>query len=160
MAVTKLPELKVGAAAPDFTMESDTAGTKTLADFAGRRLILYFYPKDNTSGCTLEAQGFRDHLAEFEALGCTVAGVSPDSIKAHCGFRTKQSLNFLLLSDPERKVCEAYGALKLEEKEGEVKRKVVRSTFVISPGGKIEHALYAVAAKTHVAELLELLSKA
>ena len=136
-------QLKAGDAAPAFSAPGLDGEPVTLESFAGRGLVLYFYPKDNTAGCTLEAQGFRDHLADFEALGYAVAGVSRDSVKSHCGFRDRQNLNFPLLADKEEVVCTAYG--------------IERSTFVISPEGRILHALYGVKAKTHVEELLELL---
>ena len=129
----------------------------TLESFAGRGLVLYFYPKDNTAGCTLEAQGFRDHLADFEALGYAVAGVSRDSVKSHCGFRDRQNLNFPLLADKEEVVCTAYGVMKEKMMYGRLCRGIERSTFVISPEGRILHALYGVKAKTHVEELLALL---
>lgn len=94
-------QLKAGDAAPAFSAPGLDGEPVTLESFAGRGLVLYFYPKDNTAGCTLEAQGFRDHLADFEALGYAVAGVSRDSVKSHCGFRDRQNLNFPLLADKE-----------------------------------------------------------
>ena len=87
-------ELLVGAEAPDFTLENDAGGTTTLSALRGKGVILYFYPKDNTAGCTTQAIAFRDNLARFEALGFTVLGVSRDSVKSHCGFRERQGLNF------------------------------------------------------------------
>lgn len=98
--------------------------------------MLYFYPKDNTAGRTLEAQGFRDHLADFEALGYAVAGVSRDSVKSHCGFRDRQNLNFPLLADKEEVVCTAYGVMKEKMMYGRLCRGIERSTFVISPEGR------------------------
>ena len=100
-------QLKAGDAAPAFSAPGLDGEPVTLESFAGRGLVLYFYPKDNTAGCTLEAQGFRDHLADFEALGYAVAGVSRDSVKSHCGFRDRQNLNFPLLADKEEVVCTA-----------------------------------------------------
>ena len=105
----------------------------------------------------LGARGFRDHLADFEALGYAVAGVSRDSVKSHCGFRDRQNLNFPLLADKEEVVCTAYGVMKEKMMYGRLCRGIERSTFVISPEGRILHALYGVKAKTHVEELLELL---
>ena len=105
-------QLKAGDAAPAFSAPGLDGEPVTLESFAGRGLVLYFYPKDNTAGCTLEAQGFRDHLADFEALGYAVAGVSRDSVKSHCGFRDRQNLNFPLLADKEEVVCTAYGVMK------------------------------------------------
>lgn len=150
-------QLKAGDAAPAFSAPGLDGEPVTLESFAGRGLVLYFYPKDNTAGCTLEAQGFRDHLADFEALGYAVAGVSRDSVKSHCGFRDRQNLNFPLLADKEEVVCTAYGVMKEKMMYGRLCRGIERSTFVISLEGRILHALYGVKAKTHVEELLELL---
>ena len=97
--MTERIQLEAGQPAPAFTLPGYDEQPVTLDDFKGRGLILYFYPKDNTAGCTTEALGFRDHLADFEALGYTVVGVSRDSVKSHCGFRDRQGLNFLLLAD-------------------------------------------------------------
>ncbi len=157
--------LSAGDPAPDFTLESDAGEAVTLsallADLRGRGMkgiILYFYPKDSTSGCTAEAQAFRDSLADFKRLGWTVSGVSRDSVKSHCNFREKQSLNFPLLSDREERACRLYGVLKEKTMYGRKCFGVERSTFVIGADGVILHALRGVKAKTHVAELLELLS--
>lgn len=150
-------ELQAGAAAPDFTLTSDAGEPVTLSALKGRGVILYFYPKDNTAGCTAEAQGFRDHKDDFAKLGYEILGVSRDSVKSHCNFRDKQSLNFPLLSDKEETVCNLYGVLKEKMMCGRKCFGIERSTFVIGPDGVIEHALRGVKAKTHVEELLELL---
>ena len=147
--------LQAGDEAPAFALPGLDGETVTLDSFRG--LILYFYPKDNTAGCTLEAQGFRDHLADFDSLGYAVAGVSRDSVKSHCGFRERQQLNFELLSDKDEAACTAYGVMKEKMMYGKLCRGIERSTFVISPEGTILHALYGVKAKTHVEELLALL---
>lgn len=149
--------VKAGDPAPAFALPTDGGAEAKLSDYAGRGLILYFYPKDSTSGCTLEAQGFRDHLADFEALGYAVAGVSRDSVKSHCNFKAKQSLNFPLLSDKAEAVCRAYGVMKEKTMYGRKCFGIERSTFVIGPDGVIRHALRGVKAKTHVEELLALL---
>lgn len=150
--------IKVGDAAPDFTLPDCSGEPVSLSSFRGRRVILYFYPKDNTSGCTLEAQGFRDHLADFEKLGCAVLGVSRDSVKSHCGFRDKQQLNFPLLSDKDETACRLYGVLKEKTMYGRKCFGIERSTFVIDESGTVTHALRGVKAKTHVEELLKTLS--
>lgn len=155
-----MTELVPGAAAPAFTLPSDAGTDVSLADFAGRKVILYFYPKDNTSGCTIEAQQFRDALSRFAAAGYAVLGVSRDSVKSHCGFREKQQLNFPLLSDKEEVVVNAFGVLKEKMMCGRKCFGIERSTFVIDETGKLTHVLRNVKAKTHVEELLKLLEVA
>ncbi len=152
--MTERIQLEAGQPAPAFTLPGYDEQPVTLDDFKGRGLILYFYPKDNTAGCTTEALGFRDHLADFEALGYTVVGVSRDSVKSHCGFRDRQGLNFLLLTDKEEVACTAYGVMKEKMMYGKKCRGIERSTFVIDANGVLKAALYGVKAKTHVEELL------
>ncbi len=150
-------QLAAGQSAPAFSLPGYDDKPVTLDDFKGRGLILYFYPKDNTAGCTTEALGFRDHLADFEALGYQVVGVSRDSVKSHCGFRDRQGLNFLLLADKEELACNAYGVMKEKMMYGKKCRGIERSTFVIDENGMIKAGLYGVKAKTHVEELLAFL---
>ena len=152
--MTERIQLEAGQPAPAFMLPGYDDQPVTLDDFKGRGLILYFYPKDNTAGCTTEALGFRDHLADFEALGYTVVGVSRDSVKSHCGFRDRQGLNFLLLADKEEVACTAYGVMKEKMMYGKKCRGIERSTFVIDANGVLKAALYGVKAKTHVEELL------
>ena len=152
--MTERIQLEAGQPAPAFTLPGYDDQPVTLDDFKGRGLILYFYPKDNTAGCTTEALGFRDHLADFEALGYTVVGVSRDSVKSHCGFRDRQGLNFLLLTDKEEVACTAYGVMKEKMMYGKKCRGIERSTFVIDANGVLKAAFYGVKAKTHVEELL------
>lgn len=152
--MTECIRLEAGQPAPAFTLPGYDDQPVTLDNFKGRGLILYFYPKDNTAGCTTEALGFRDHLADFEALGYTVVGVSRDSVKSHCGFRDRQGLNFLLLADKEEVACTAYGVMKEKMMYGKKCRGIERSTFVIDANGVLKAALYGVKAKTHVEELL------
>lgn len=152
--MTERIQLEAGQPAPAFTLPGYDDQPVTLDDFKGRGLILYFYPKDNTAGCTTEALGFRDHLADFEALGYTVVGVSRDSVKSHCGFRDRQGLIFLLLADKEEVACTAYGVMKEKMMYGKKCRGIERSTFVIDANGVLKAALYGVKAKTHVEELL------
>lgn len=155
-----MTELVPGVAAPAFTLPSDAGTDVSLADFAGRKVILYFYPKDNTAGCTTEAQNFRDALGRLAAAGYAVLGVSRDSVKSHCGFRDKHALNFPLLSDKEEVVVNAYGVLKEKMMCGRKCFGIERSTFVIDEEGKLTHVLRNVKAKTHVEELLKLLEVA
>lgn len=150
-----MEELQLGGKAPGFTLLSDGGKEVSLSDFAGRKVILYFYPKDNTSGCTLEAQAFRDHLAEFADAGYEVLGVSRDSVRKHCNFRDKHALNFPLLSDEGETVCKAYGVLKEKSMYGRKYMGIERSTFLIGADGTLEGIYRNVKASTHVAELLQ-----
>ena len=152
--------VQIGDKVPEFLGTDQDGKEVKMSDYKGKKVALYFYPKDNTAGCTTEAQGFRDHLADFKALGYEVLGVSRDSVKSHCSFRDKQNLNFPLLSHKEETVCNLYGVLKEKTMYGRKCFGIERSTFVIDPQGKIIHALRGVKAKTHVGELLELLKQA
>lgn len=149
-----MTELVPGVAAPVFTLPSDAGTDVSLSDYAGRKVILYFYPKDNTAGCTIEAQQFRDAMERLSAAGYAVLGVSRDSVRSHCGFRDKHALNFPLLSDKEEKVVNAYGVMKEKMMCGRRCFGIERSTFVIDEAGKLTHVFRGVPAKTHVAELL------
>ncbi len=150
--------LKEGDLAPDFCLEGiDQEGREgrfCLKDLLSSPLILYFYPKDNTPGCTQEACDFRDNLSTLKSKGFVVVGISPDSLQSHKRFREKYGLNFILLSDPQKEVIKAYGAYGKKKMYGKETEGVVRSTFVISPEGKILKAFYNVKAKGHVESLL------
>ena len=150
------PLLKVGDAAPDFSVQSDQGGEVSLGDLAGKRAILYFYPKDNTPGCTTQACDFRDNLARLkENLGIDVYGVSPDSLASHEKFKTKFELTFPLLSDPDHTLAAAYGVWREKKNYGRVYEGIVRSTFVIAPVGTLERVYDNVRAKGHVERLLK-----
>lgn len=151
-------ELTAGDLAPRFTLPSDAGKDISLADFAGKKVILYFYPKDNTSGCTVEARDFQAHLADFAALGYTVLGVSRDSVRKHCGFRDKNGLTFPLLADTEEAVCNLYGVMKEKSMYGKKYMGIERSTFVIDGEGRLTAVFRKVKASSHVAELLAVLS--
>ena len=129
----------------------------SLNDFKGQRVILYFYPKDNTSGCTQEACDFRDNINRLTSYA-TVIGVSPDSIKSHQSFKEKQNLNFILLSDPEHKLAEDFEVWKEKSMYGRKDMGVERSTFIIDKNGKIEKEWRKVKVKGHVDEVIEYLS--
>ncbi|MGA9172529.1 MAG: thioredoxin-dependent thiol peroxidase [Thermoactinomyces sp.] len=146
---------KEGEQAIDFTLEASNGEKVSLSDFRGKNVVLYFYPKDNTPGCTVEACGFRDHHHEFEDLNTVILGVSRDSIASHQKFVQKQNLPFLLLSDPEGKVCEAYDVLKDKNMFGKKFKGIERSTFVIDREGKIAKAYRKVKAMGHVNEVLQ-----
>src|ERR1700687_5457864 len=135
---------KVGAKAPKFDLESDEGSRLSLGAFKGKWLILYFYPKDNTPGCTREAQGFTKAAAQLKKLGAEVVGVSKDSVKSHCGFRDKIGIGFPLLSDPDLQVHRAYGAWGKKTMYGKEGEGTIRSTFLITPDGKIGRAWSSV----------------
>ena len=128
-----------------------------LNDFKGQKVILYFYPKDNTSGCTQEACDFRDNINRLTSYA-TVIGVSPDSIKSHKSFKEKQSLNFILLSDPEHKLAEEFEVWKEKSMYGRKYMGIERSTFILDKNGKIEKEWRKVKVKGHVDEVIEYLS--
>ena len=145
--------LEPGTKAPSFTLEDYTGQQYSLADYAGHKVILYFYPKASTPGCTKEACDFRDNLASLKALGYVVLGVSPDKPAALEKFTAKESLTFPLLSDADHAVALAYSAWGEKKNYGKVYEGLIRSTFVINEQGIIELAQYNVRATGHVAKL-------
>lgn len=149
--------LQPGDRAPAFQLDGDDGKTHSLSEFKGQTLILYFYPKDNTPGCTTEACEFRDASEALRRKEAVVVGVSPDSVATHGKFRDKHGLTFLLLADPDHAVAEAYGAWGDKTLYGKKYKGIIRSTFVIDPKGKVVHAQYKVSPKGHAAALLELL---
>ena len=132
--------LKVGDAAPDFELPSDAGTPVKLSDFRGRRVVLYFYPKDDTPGCTTQSCGFRDAYPRIEEKNAVVLGVSPDGVKSHQKFKTKFDLPFILLADEEHKVAEAYGVWGEKSMYGKTYMGIIRSHFVIDEEGKIADA--------------------
>jgi peroxiredoxin Q/BCP len=146
--------IEEGARAPDFALESDSGETVRLSDFSGRRVVLFFYPKDNTPGCTKEACGFRDHMPAIEAEGAVVLGVSPDGIASHERFRNKHGLNFPLLADPDHSVAAAYGAWGKKKMYGIQYEGILRSTFVIGADGRIEKVYAKVKPAKHAEQVL------
>lgn len=140
--------------APDFELPATGGTTFKLSDFNGRGLVLYFYPKDDTSGCTTEGQDFSALYAEFQSLGWEVFGISRDSLKAHENFKAKFSFPFQLLADVDEKACELYGVMKLKNMYGKQVRGIERSTFVISPGGQIARVWRGVKVPDHAQEVL------
>lgn len=145
----------VGDIAPDFTLPTDQSDALSLADLRGKNVVLFFYPKDNTSGCTKEAIGFTEHLAAFEAANTTVIGMSPDSVKSHSKFREKHDLGVMLVSDEEKTALEAYGVWAEKSMYGKKYMGVERSTFLIDAEGKIAKAWRKVKVPGHVEEVLE-----
>jgi len=147
--------LKVGDKAPDFTAPVDGGETLSLKDLKGQRVILYFYPKDNTPGCTTEACDFRDFQPQLEAKNVVTLGVSPDSVKSHDKFKAKFELPFRLIADEDHAIAEAYGVWQEKSMYGKKYMGIVRSTFVIDEKGKIAEVHDKVKVKGHVADLLE-----
>ena len=144
-----------GSIAPDFCLPSDDGNEYCLKDFKGKWVVLYFYPKDNTSGCTREAVDFTFRLNDFMKLGAVVIGVSPDSIESHKKFRMKHSLKVILLSDVEHKVLEKYGVWGKKKRYGREYYGVIRSTFLIDPQGIVRKVWRNVRVAGHVDEVLK-----
>lgn len=149
--------LEVGSKAPAFTLVSDSGKKVKLSDFKGRAVVLYFYPKDDTPGCTKEACAFRDASAEIKNFGAVVLGVSPDDEVSHVQFRDKYTLNFPLLSDPDHSVAEMYGAWREKNMYGKKSMGVQRSTYLIGTDGKIVKVWKKVSVDGHDAAVLEAL---
>ena len=149
--------LQIGMPAPDFTLSDKDGNPVTLSSLQGRKVVLYFYPKDNTPGCTRQACAFAGRLSEFERRGVTVVGVSKDSVASHQKFAEKYNLPFLLLSDPDRVAIEAYGVWQEKRMAGKVGMGVVRTTFVIDENGVIAAVMPKVKPDTNAEEVLALL---
>lgn len=149
--------LKEGTLAPDFTLPSDGGGEVTLSQYRGKKVVLYFYPKDNTPGCTTEACGFRDSHAEILAAGAAVLGVSPDPVKSHDKFKLQFNLPFALLSDPDHRVAEMYGAWGEKKMYGKTTMGIIRSTFIIDEEGKIIKVFPKVTPEGHSEQVLAVL---
>ena len=147
-----------GKAAPDFTLESDTGETVTLNSFRGKAVVLYFYPKDNTSGCTTQACGIRDAWDDFEKAGAVVLGVSPDGVASHRKFKGDFELPFTLLADPDHRTAEDYGVWVEKSRYGRTYMGIRRSTFVIGPDGNVVKAMYDVVPATHADDVLAVLA--
>ncbi|HDP35390.1 MAG TPA: thioredoxin-dependent thiol peroxidase [Candidatus Hydrogenedentes bacterium] len=147
-----------GKRAPAFTLKSCSGAKVRLADLKGKIVVLYFYPKDNTSGCTIEAKGFRDAQKDMTKAGALVLGVSPDSVASHCRFRDNHDLNFDLLADPGHAVAEKYGVWIEKSMYGRKYMGVQRATFLIDQAGKICHVWPKVKPQGHAKEVLEAVS--
>jgi peroxiredoxin Q/BCP len=145
----------VGLKVPEFESASTGNATFKLSASLGSTLVLYFYPKDNTPGCTTEAQQFRDLDAEFAKVGCRILGISRDSIRSHEGFKAKMALPFDLLSDPDEKICALFGVMKMKNMYGRQVRGIERSTFVVDRGGNILKEWRGVKVPGHAREVLE-----
>jgi thioredoxin-dependent peroxiredoxin len=147
--------MNIGQLAPRFTALDREGKSISLQDFNSQWLVLYFYPKDHTPGCTTEAIEFTDHLSQFRSLNTQVVGISPDSIASHGKFITKHNLEIILLSDPEHQIAEDYGVWQLKKFMGKEYMGIVRSTFLIDPAGKITQIWSQVRVKNHVDTVLK-----
>jgi peroxiredoxin Q/BCP len=150
--------LEEGTIAPDFTLATDGGGEVSLSSYRGKKVVLYFYPKDDTPGCTTEACNFRDDYSDIVSAGAAVLGVSPDTVKSHDKFKLKYQLPFALLSDPDHAVAELYGAWGEKKMFGRTYMGVVRSTFIIDEGGTIIKVFPKVKPKDHSEQVLAVLN--
>jgi peroxiredoxin Q/BCP len=147
--------LKAGEKAPEFKAKDQNGNSTSLPDFAGQWLVLYFYPKDNTPGCTTEAQDFSRYSEDFAALGAKIVGISPDSEKSHCRFIEKHNLSLQLLSDPNHQNAEAYGAWGLKKFMGKEYMGIIRSTFLLDSEAKIAYIWSNIRVKGHAEAVLQ-----
>jgi peroxiredoxin Q/BCP len=150
--------IEEGTPAPDFALQSDTGETIRLSELRGKPVVLYFYPKDDTTGCTTQACGIRDAYAEFERAGAVVLGVSPDDEASHVKFKDKYDLPFTLLVDADHEVADLYGVWGEKEYMGRTYLGVSRSTFVIAEDGTVKRALHNVKPATHADDVLAILA--
>lgn len=146
--------LTIGQKAPDFTLSDQNGNSVSLSDFVGKKVILYFYPKDNTPGCTRQACAFAGVYGEFQKRGVAVIGISRDSVASHAKFAEKHSLPFILLADPDLEVIGAYGVWQEKKLYGKVSMGVVRTTFIIDEDGNVEEIMPKVKPETNAAEIL------
>jgi peroxiredoxin Q/BCP len=146
--------IREGMTAPDFVLDNDEGISVSLSSYAGKTIVLYFYPKDDTPGCTKEACGFRDVFDAILEKGAVVIGVSPDTAASHAKFRKKYGLPFVLLADPEAHVLKAYGAWGQKSMYGKSYEGVLRSTFIIGPDGMVKKAFPKVTPEGHAEEIL------
>lgn len=149
--------LKIGDKAPDFTLLDKDGKSVSLSDFKGKKVVLYFYPKDNTSGCTKQACAFAGLYDQFKKKNAEVIGISKDSVASHTKFAEKHQLPFILLSDPERIAIEAYGVWQEKKMCGKISMGVVRTSFIIDENGNIEAVMPKVKPDTNPAEILEMI---
>ncbi len=149
--------LQIGSPAPDFSLPDADMQDFKLSSLKGKNVVLYFYPKDDTPGCTVEAIEFSDHDEEFANFNTVIIGVSKDDCISHAAFRDKHGLTVTLLSDEEGKVCETYKVWQLKEKDGVQKMGIVRSTFIIDANQILRHVQYGVTAKGHAAQIYSII---
>lgn len=154
-----MAELKIGDMAPDFSGTTQDGATISLSELKGTRTVLYFYPKDNTSGCTLEAKSLRDGKEELARRGFRIIGVSPDSERSHQNFCSKHDLNFTLLADTDHSICEAFGVWAEKSMYGRKYMGVKRTTFLLNEEGRITHIFDKVKTATHFEQIINELDK-
>lgn len=147
-------QVSVGQALPEFNAES-TQGPISPATLKGSKAVLYFYPKDNTPGCTTEAQDFRNSHGDFQAAGCAIVGISRDSLKSHTNFTDKQALPFALISDPDEALCTLFGVMKMKNMYGKQVRGIERSTFLVDANGVLVREWRGLRVPGHVDEVLQ-----
>jgi len=147
--------VSIGDKAPQFDLPTDGGHSLTLEELKGKTVVLYFYPKDSTPGCTTEAQDFRDLQADFEAAGAIIVGASKDSVKRHDNFKEKQQINFPLLSDEEGTLCDSYGVWIMKKLYGREYMGIERATFLIDGKGVVRHIWHKVKVKNHAREVLD-----
>lgn len=159
VTMTEQKRLEIGDQAPAFTLPNDSGETTSLSDYQGKRVLVYFYPRANTPGCTTEACDFRDSLTQLNDLGIEVVGISPDTVDKLVAFREKNNLTFPLLADLDKNVLKEWGAFGEKKNYGKIVEGVIRSTFLVGTDGTIELALYNVRATGHVARVIRELEK-
>jgi len=154
-----MSNISIGQAVPNFSATATGDKTIQLSDCQGKYVVLYFYPRDNTPGCTTEGKDFRDHISEFDALNSVILGVSRDTVRVHEGFKSKQEFPFDLLSDKDEILCELFDVIKMKMMYGKESRGIERSTFLIDPEGVLVHEWRKVKVKVHIEEVLQVLKE-
>ena len=154
-----MTELIVGNSIPDFEADATGDSPFKLSDYQGKKIIIYFYPRDNTPGCTQEGKDFRDNIEQFNTLNTVIFGISRDSVKVHQGFKAKQEFPFDLLSDKEEKLCQLFGVIKMKNMYGKQVRGIERSTFLIDEQGVLIYQWRKVKVKVHIEEVLQKLTE-
>jgi len=154
-----MPSINIGSPVPDFAVASTGDKTIKLSDYRSHYVILYFYPKDNTPGCTQEGRDFRDNLETFTRLNAVILGVSRDSVRVHEGFKCKQAFPFDLLADPDEQLCRLFDVIKMKNMYGKQVMGIERSTFLIDPEGILVREWRKVKVKTHIEEVLQALEE-
>lgn len=154
-----MSNISIGQPVKDFSAPATGDKSIQLSDYQGKYVVLYFYPRDNTPGCTTEGKDFRDHIGEFNALNSVILGVSRDTVRVHEGFKSKQEFPFDLLSDKDEALCDLFDVIKMKMMYGKESRGIERSTFLIDPKGVLIHEWRKVKVKVHIQEVLQALKE-